>query len=136
VIVEVPPAHVRSEIEAGRWPRFIESTGCWRGYIAIWEIKDGRLFLNEVAGRYKLARDEPLFAGWFTGVLRVALGGTLRPIHMGFASVPERELHIKVEKGIVFGQREIDNKSRPIDPHKLAIQNLPGGENRFEGDDY
>ena len=114
---------------------FVFSTACWRGYIGTWEIKDGRFFLNGLRGRFKLTVDEPIFADWFTGVLRIPRGERLQYVHMGFGSVYEEELHIKIEEGRVITSRVIDNRGKKIDASSLSTQNLPGGENRFPGDD-
>jgi len=133
------PAHPRIvevdvETVAREYPHVL-STGCWRGYIGVWEIKEGRLYLVGLRGRYKLEGDEPLFADWFTGVLRIPQGEMLHYVHMGFGSVYEQELHIKVEKGLVVKSRTIDNRGKTFDEWELHWRNLPGGENRFPGDD-
>lgn len=114
--------------------RLIFSTGCWRRYLGTWEIKDGLLFLNELKGRYRIRDSKPLHADWFTGVLRIPIGKLLHPVNMGFASVYEKELHIKIECGRVAASREIDNTEIPFDRDVLARENLPGHENRFRGD--
>lgn len=116
-------------------PPYLFSTACWRRYQGTWEIKEGRFYLVALRGRYQLRGEEPLFAGWFTGVLRVAEGKLLQYVHMGFGSVYEREVHIKIERGLVTSTRTIDNCGQPHDRTKLAWRNLPGKENRFPGDD-
>lgn len=113
----------------------LHSTACWRRYQATWEIKSGRFYLNYVHGVYRLEGDEPLLADWFSGVLRIPRGKMLRYVHMGFGSVFEHELHIKIERGIVANSRTIDNRGREHDDPDLGLRNLPGGENRFPGDD-
>lgn len=97
---------------AGR-PKFrVPHTGCWRGYVASWEIKDNRLFLVSVRGQLAdgtqfdpawLFPDEPLpvLAKWFTGTLKLPLGNLLEYVHMGFASLYEDELRLTVERGIL-----------------------------------
>ena len=47
------------------------STSCYRGYIGVWEIKDKKLFLKNIKGRYKLKADKPVFASWYTGDLHI-----------------------------------------------------------------
>lgn len=113
----------------------ISSTACWRGYRGTWEIKDGRLSLIAIEGRYELKGEEPLFADWFTGVLRIPRGEMIAYVHMGFGSVFEEELHIVVERGLVKTTRILDNRNRRHDTRELGLRNLPGGENRFPGDD-
>jgi len=134
-IVEVESSIVRKDVKDQKLPRTIFSTACWRGYIGTWEIKDKKLYLNEIVGRYRKLGNQPLFADWFSGVLRIPSGKIIQHVHMGFGSVFEKELHIKIEKGIAIKQREIDNSSKDIDKHKLSHSNMPGNENRFEGDD-
>lgn len=110
------------------------STACWREYIGTWEIKDGKFYLVGVVGRFRLTGGEPLLADWFTGVLRVTRGEILHYIHMGYGSVFEEELHITIRKGIVKGTKVIDNRNKKTDETRLTWENLPGFENRFEGD--
>ena len=109
------------------------STGCWRRYIGTWEIKDGRFYLVGLRGIYRLD-GEPIFADWFTGALRIPKGEMLQYVHMGFGSVYEQELHIRITKGIVVRTRLIDNRGKTFDKWELGPQNLPGGENHFAFD--
>jgi hypothetical protein len=111
------------------------STACWRGYQGTWEIRRGRFYLVSIRGRYKLRSGEPILADWFTGVLRIPRGEQLHYVHMGFGSVYEQELHVKIEKGLVGATRLIDNRGKARDVWGLGLKNLPGLENRFEGDD-
>jgi hypothetical protein len=114
---------------------FVFSTACWRHYIGTWELRDGRFYLVAVDGIYSLDSAEPLFADWFTGVLRIPSGKQLHYVHMGFGSIYEFETHIKIENGLVIDERRIDNRSKDINTGDLGFRNLPGGENSFEGDD-
>lgn len=116
---------------------FVFSTACWRRYVGTWEIREGRFYLVGIEGIYKLLGDDPLLADWFTGVLRVPRGEMLQYVHMGFGSVFEEELHIKIEEGIVTRSRVISNRDKP--PRRRGVfgwtDDLPGRENRFDGDD-
>jgi hypothetical protein len=111
------------------------STACWRCYQGTWEIKDGRFYLVALRGRFRLSPGEPLLADWFTGVIRIPRGKLLQYVHMGFGSVYEEEVHVKIERGVVVASRTIDNRGKEHDPWKLGLRNLPGGENSFPGDD-
>jgi hypothetical protein len=111
------------------------STACWRRYVGTWEIRQGRLYLIRLVGQYELAGVGPLFADWFTGVLRIPRGEVLLYVHMGFGSLHEEELHIRIEAGVVVDRRIVDNRRTQPDRDELAMQNLPGGENDFAGDD-
>jgi hypothetical protein len=119
-------------IRAGVIPNIVFSTACWREYIGTWELRDGKFYLNEVQGRFRI--NEPLFADWFTGVLRIPTGNRLHYVHMGFGSVYEFETHIKIENGLVMEERHIDNRGKDVNSWELGWKNLPGGENRFDGD--
>jgi hypothetical protein len=111
------------------------STACWRGYIGTWEIREGRLYLIALEGILRLLSSEPIPADWVTAVLRIPFGKQLEYIHMGFATVYEYERHIRVEAGLVVSEKVIDNRGKPVDTWRLTWQNMPGSENRFDGDD-
>ena len=96
------------------------STGCWRGCQGTWEIREGRFYLAGLAGRFELVESDPLFAEWFTGVLRVPRGKMLAYVHMGFGSVYEEEVHIQVRHGVVTSTRVIDNRGKDHDPRLLG----------------
>jgi hypothetical protein len=135
------PAHPRiEEIDRTADPieeaeRFCYSTACWRRYQGTWEIAGGRFSLVGLVGRYRLLGDAPLFAEWFSGVIRIPRGSMLLYVHMGFGSVYARELHLRIENGLVVESRLIDNTGKTFNETKLALDNLPGGENKFPGDD-
>jgi len=112
-IIKIPDEVVEKKIINGEIENIIFSTACWRGYIGTWEIKDGRFYLNDVVGRYKKISKEPLFADWFSGVVKVNKGEILCYIHMGFESVYEEEVHITIEDGTITHQRIISNVRKP-----------------------
>ena len=68
-------------------------------------------------------------------MLRIPRGELLKYVHMGFGAVYEEEVHVKIEKGMVTAARVVDNRGVDFDERSLGWQNLPGGENRFPGDD-
>ncbi|MBK8257821.1 MAG: hypothetical protein IPK82_34780 [Polyangiaceae bacterium] len=125
-------------------PRVLESatrndglgfvTSCWRGYVGTWEVKGEKFYLVGLRGKFRVLPGGPIFADWFSGVLRIPRGERLHYVHMGFGSVYEEELHITIEKGEVVGRKVIDNRGKKHDPVELALRNLPGGENKFPGD--
>ena len=57
-------------------------------------------------------------------------------VHMGFDSVYEEELHIKVENGIVIKTKVFDNRGKEHDRPKIRLFNPPRGENSFPDDDF
>ena len=91
------------------------STACWRGYVGTWEIRDARLFLVGIEADYQdgapatlasLFQGEAkrIFARWFTGTLRCPRGGELEYVHMGYGSIYEEDLLLKIEQGNLVGQ--------------------------------
>ena len=138
-IPEGHPRIVQVEVDKREYDpqegKFLFSTGCWRRYQGSWEVKGGRFYLTGLRGLYQLVGDEPLLADWFSGILRIPRGKLLQYVHMGFGSVYEKELHVKIEQGVVVSSRMIDNRGKKFDERKLGWDNLPGGENRFPGDD-
>ncbi|MEJ5376865.1 MAG: hypothetical protein WHX93_09825 [bacterium] len=113
-------------------PYLLFSSACWRGYIGHWEIKDGRFYLRKIAGCYKVIGDEPIFADWFSGIIKVPKGKLLHYVHMEFESVFEQELHIAIEKGKVVSSCVIDNRMKKFDRSKPSGKNLPGPRNPRE----
>jgi hypothetical protein len=89
-----------------------ECTGCWRGYVATWEIEDARLYLKAIDGpmagvppEWRMTTTERVPATWFTGLLRAPVG-RLKRIPTGY----EEELHFKIFEGRVLSRRLIDNR--------------------------
>jgi hypothetical protein len=130
-LIELEPGEARHDASDS----ILFSTACWRGYQGTWEIKDGKFYLVGLRGRFRLQGEEPLLADWFSGVLRIPRGELLQYVHMGFGSVYEEEVHVKIERGQVIASRVINNRGKKHDGRELGWQNLPGGENRFPGDD-
>jgi hypothetical protein len=123
---EIPDGHpriieVQEEDYSGDGGGFLlQTTACWRAYQGTWEIRNDRFYLVAVRGRYRLVADEPVFADWFTGVIRVPKGEMLQYVHMGFGSVFEQEVHTKIEKGHVVASRVVDNRGKPHDEWELG----------------
>ena len=65
---------VAGQTKDPKYPSILNSTACWRQYIGTWEIKDGKLYLVDIIGKYKKIGDEPIFADWFTGRLKIPMG--------------------------------------------------------------
>ena len=114
-------------------PNFIpQNTANWRGYVGTWEIREGRLYLIRIAAeicalplRWNCPKDQrrevglaDLFpargaavpADWFSGTLRVPVGGQLQYRHMGYESVYEFDLMLTIEKGVVKSTTTLDNR--------------------------
>ena len=101
------------------------STACWRGYIGTWEVRDDRFYLVDIEGLWRKEGDDPILADWFTGTLRIPRGEMLHYVHMGFGSVYEKELHIKIEAG----RQNIDGKLVIADVIDIDSWRIwPGGD--------
>lgn len=106
----------------------VVSSGLWRGYIATWSVRDGRLWLDNVemptrdyatynAPESKKFRSvtKELFqddgasrvATWFTGHLIVPTGKIVNYVHMGYGSTYSEYLVLKIVKGEVKQQRKM-----------------------------
>ena len=95
-------------IRQGYLPRF-GNTACWRNYIANWEIKEQKLYLNSIDGYYRLEEGPPLHATWYSGTLRIPQGELLEYVHMGYGSLCVRDLMIEVEHGEVVSSQVVIN---------------------------
>ena len=88
-----------------------KSTACYRGYIAIWEVKDDVLYLNSVKGCYRLLGDLPIIAEWYTDTLKIPMGNKLHhDIGTPLADIYESEIHLKIENGRVMSSEIIDRR--------------------------
>lgn len=110
------------------------STGTYRGYVGVWEIKDDKLYLNEVRGAF-MAEKGPFFADWVSQELHVWRGNLLNYVHAGYGSMYEEDAFFGIENGILKGIRSesniekfADNASQEIRlaDSKLRIQYLYG----------
>lgn len=108
------------------------STACWRKYIGTWEIRNDTFFLRSVIGAYLLRGDEPLKADWYSGTLRVPRGERIQYVHMGFGSVYEEELYIRIRRGRVV-TRNLRNRTQGHHVLK-SLSNFPLIE-KFLGED-
>jgi len=91
-----------------------ECTGCWRGYVATWEIEDARLYLKAIDGpvaevppAWRMTSAERIPAKWFTGLLRAPVG-RLQRTPAGY----EQELHFKIFEGHVLSRQLMDCRPR------------------------
>jgi hypothetical protein len=107
-------------------PFSVLSTACWRGYIGKWKVKYKKLYLYDLKGYDESDREirindvfpnqKEVFAEWFTEEMRLPVGEMLQYYHMGYESVFEKDLFLKFEKGILVGEREVDNLNNPEVP--------------------
>lgn len=93
------------------FPTIIDSTACRRGYIGTWTIRDGGFYLLDLNGRLRLEGKEPLFADWFTRVLRIPQE---KRQHSSPMNMEANKLHIQIEKGIVTDVLSGDNQNSEL----------------------
>ena len=58
---------------------------------------------------YLFPNQKKVFADWFTGILRIPYGELIEYIHSGYDSLYEKELFLKISKGVLVNERKIDN---------------------------
>lgn len=100
------------------------ATFCWRGYVGVWEIKDGVLYLKDIqawidkkeAGLKALfpGHQGPVAVTWFTGTLDVPLDKDASTY--GYRTTYKKYLIITLEKGKVVQQEIADHPSDPDPP--------------------
>lgn len=102
------------------------STACWRGYVAVWALRNDSLFLTNITPCYTDCRDDysnvdlkelfgnkyvngEVFADWVDQTLLSPQGRRLRYIHMGYASIYERELLLSIKNGRLTKEKWVAN---------------------------
>ena len=98
-------------------PEFVEiCTGLWRGYVGEWLIENQRLYLTGIDGftivggeKFTIntlfpRSDGPVFAEWFSGVIRIPRGELIKYFHGGFASVYECDEFLEFKDGVLTDQ--------------------------------
>ena len=111
-------------IEDGIW----NSTACWRGYVATWELDGDELYLKQVDGKYCLKGPGLLLADWFTGTIIVSDGEALR--NTGFAMVYEREIHLSFEEGFLADTKTVNNREKNQLPLSQQVTVEPSPKTR------
>lgn len=96
-----------------------KSTGCWRGYIGYWEIKNDSLFLLELHGdscKIDLSlifkdrqTDKKIFADWVNFSILNPYGDLVYYVHMGYESIYEYERKFIFSQGILTDIIQYDN---------------------------
>jgi hypothetical protein len=109
-----------------------ESSGNWRGYVALWQVHKDRLYLVAIDTYIRKKRvsvlelfprrveDGRVFADWFNGELRIPDGKQLQYVHMGYGSTFERDIVLTVERGRVVSRRVVDNRRKRVPPEREA----------------
>ena len=102
-------------------------TACWRGYVGSWEIREDTLYLTDLKAwmrdeegkaapvefeRIFPGKTKPVKADWFTGTLRIPRGKPIRYVHMGYQTVYEYDVFLRVDAGKVIDRQTIDNRGK------------------------
>lgn len=110
---------------AGIAPGFVApSTANWRGYIGHWEISDDRLYLIGFRGWIKGYKEvgletlfpdfsDRVFAHWYSGTISIPEGEMLEYVHMGYASMYERDRFLEFQRGILVKEWVRENRGTP-----------------------
>ncbi|MGD9873565.1 MAG: hypothetical protein AB7T27_04770 [Kiritimatiellia bacterium] len=97
----------------------LKSSGNWRGYIGVWTIQDGRLYLTGIKGvvNGEPANLQELFqtrfiggkvhAEWVDGTLRAGYGEVISYQHMGFSARYQYEIYLTIRSGNVNKMTEV-----------------------------
>jgi len=105
-------------VEGGEKNHFLtDSTGCWKGCMGSWQIKDGQLYLTELMGQFELIGEDPLPADWVSEKIRLVSGEIVKYVHMGYYSTYEYEIVLKLKKGKVV--RVVEESVARYDPAKV-----------------
>ncbi|MBM4153329.1 MAG: hypothetical protein FJ220_07405 [Kiritimatiellaceae bacterium] len=102
----------------------VRSSALWRGYVATFEIKTNTLILKDIEvmvwsencrlTSWKSVKDrivtngEDLVVDWFTGLLVLPYGETVKYVHMGYDSTYENYIVLEVKAGSITGERKFD----------------------------
>lgn len=96
----------------------------WRGYVGTWELFNERLYLVGLNGKLKSGQvanvatifpgfPDRVFAHWYSGVLRIPMGGLLQYVHGGYGSVYERDQFITIKRGVMVATSLVVNGEVP-----------------------
>lgn len=94
------------------------NSGCWRGYVGQWEIKDGSLYLTSMDLQgfekmafkdiFKEATDKGLKADWYDGKLICDAGEVIR--YEPYSVIFARTVMFDIESGDVVSEETIINE--------------------------
>lgn len=97
---------------------FVLSTGCWRGFIAVFEIRNDSLFLQKAYGEKAIdlsvifGKPDNIFVDWYSGTL-TSPKNLLIYEHDGWGGFYEYETDFSFKNGILKKVEEFHNKIVP-----------------------
>ena len=96
-----------------------KSTALVRGYIGTWKIRNKKLYLISLLGfvnnnekvdlNYLFPNKIEVFAGWYSGDIRIPEGELLKKINLGYASVFEKDRILSFKEGLLISETVKDN---------------------------
>lgn len=95
------------------------NSGNYRGFVALWELKDDKLYLHStespiegdtVPPLYQKMTDEPIFADWYVGVIKIDFGERLQ-YEYGHRSVYEQSKQFFIQDGVVEDSFDLDYRA-------------------------
>ena len=57
-------------------------------------------------------KTKPLKAEWFTGTLRIPQGKPIQYVHMGYQTIYEYDVFLRVQAGKVVDRQMVDNRGK------------------------
>lgn len=116
ILYEGVPCLLKSELQLRASPRLLTvsheearascpvyfTTACWRNFVAQWEIREGRLYLVSLTGKYRLTGGESLAAEWISRTLHIEEEEVITDFwDQDYNSGFPRAFTVEVERGIV-----------------------------------
>lgn len=98
----------KEEIAKENIDPIIFSTACWRGYVGVWEVKNGQLYLLRLIGKYKVLGSDPIPADWFSGTISIPMGNPLEDERVKSRVWYEQEVRLTIDQGKVVNVLTID----------------------------
>jgi hypothetical protein len=111
------PCYLKSELHLPESPRLVTvsdqearatcsvcfTTACWRNFVAEWEIREGRLYLVNLTGKYRLTGAEPMAAEWISRTLHINEEEVITDFwDEDYNSGAPRAFTVEVERGVVM----------------------------------
>jgi len=105
-----------------------KTTALVRGYIGSWEIKNKQLYLvslvcfiennEKVDLNYLFSNETEVFAGWYSGDIRIPEGELPKKINLGYESVFEKDRFLTFKKGILISETVKNQISKSEPPYQ------------------
>lgn len=96
----------------------LASTACWRGFRALFEIRNDSLFLQKVYGKADVdlfiifGKKDNIFVDWYSGIL-TSPKNCLIYEHDGWGGFYEYETDFSIRNGMLSGIEEFHNEIKP-----------------------